>query len=348
MNKTHGPLRTGVAGLSHGAGHASRMADHDGFDVVALCDTDADRVKAVSGRLGLDDAASYDDFERMLDEASLDAVVIATPTRLHTDMAVAALERNVHVLLEKAPAETLEGCRRIADAAAGSEAICQVAFEFRSAPLFNKVGEIIRSGELGETVFLWVNQFRGSPRTAWRMDRTIGGAFFDCCIHQVDILLTWMGCDFRRAQAMGARAGECGPTDDVPDTVAASIEFGNGVRANVSFSQVTRVRKISESHFGVVGTSGRIDGNPWDPEHAGSLEVVTDGGLFRERIVVSGDMTSTGHLGFAEQHDAFLAAARGEGENVCDIESATRTQRLMAAFDLSLREGRIVSRDEFE
>jgi predicted dehydrogenase len=169
--------------------------------------------------------------------------------------------------------------------------------------------------------------------------------FFDCYVHEVNEMLSWAGADWSRAVAFGGPVGAAGANDEVPDTVTGTVEFENGVRASICFSQVSKT--TNDTYFGIVGTTGRIDGDPWQPEGAGSLWVYTDGGLFRTQVIVSGEKASRGHLGFREQYDFFVRGVAEGRALICDIEDGIRTQRLMAALDRSLSEGRVVHRDEF-
>ncbi len=340
-------IRIGVVGLAHGAGHAATLRETEGFELVALCDVNPQSLSAVGDRTGVPAALRFTDYAAMLDGATLDAVVIAAPTPLHTEMALPALRRGLHVLMEKALADSLDSAQRIADAVDAAGTVFQVGYELRSSPLYQRVRQTVASGVLGETAFAWMTQFRSPAKSEWRRDRRIGGMFFDCCIHQVDAMTMWLDSDFHRCYAMGAPLGACGPSDAVPDTVAACIEFANGVRATVGFTQTTEVKTVNETLFGIVGTTGKLEGNPWDPEHAGSLDIYTDGGLFRNHVIVTGELTSTGHLGFREQHARFRDTILHGAPNVCSVEDALRTQRLMAALDIAIREDRPVLRSEF-
>lgn len=349
MSRMNDVIRTAVVGLGHGAGHARAIAARPDMRLAAVCDLNAERCRRCRGELEMPDLPAYADFARMLDETELDAVVIATPLQCHAEMAEAALGRGLHVLLEKPLARDLAEGRRIGEAARRAGRVCQLGFEMRSSPLMQKVKEIIASGTLGQVVLVWANMFRGvsASDSAWRTEKGLcRGIFFDCYVHEINEMLSWAGADFDRVAAFGAPVGATGANEDVPDTVTACIEFQGGVRASVCFSQVSKT--TNDTHFGIVGTRGRIDGDPWQPEGAGSLCVYTDGGLFRTEITVTGAMASRGHLGFREQYDFFVRGIREGRTILCDVEDAIRTQRLMDALGRALSEGRVVSRAEMD
>jgi predicted dehydrogenase len=281
----------------------------------------------------------------MLDRVRPDVVVIATPVRSHAELAITALQRNIHVLLEKPMTHDLASAHALVQAAARSKAVLQIGFEFRSSPLIRKVHQIIRSGELGEVVVVWTSMFRG-PAPATDTWRGQVGLFFDCMIHEIDGMLGFAGADFERVAAFGGAVGAKGlkPADRPPHTVTACVEFSNAVRGSITFSE--RSQSYDNTHFGVVGDKGRIDGGLWEPSGAGSLKVYTDGGLYRTTIEIDGEKTSRGHLGFAEQYDFFTATIRDGAPNVSDAANALRTQRLVAAVERAMCEGRVIERQE--
>jgi len=345
MTKDHDALRLAVVGLRHGIEHTDVIDRRPDTVVAAVCDLDPARCKRFTGRR---DVAIHQDYQRMLAETALDGVVIATPLALHGEMAVAALQRDLHVLLEKPFTVTMEEARSVQAAGQKSQGICQIGYEMRSSPLMLKVKEVLTSGALGRVVLLWANMFRGGSESQWRNDRaTCGGVFFDCFVHEINELLCWADADFERVAAFGAPVGEKGRCADVsPETVVGCMEFDNAIRASVCFSSVSQT--TDNTHFGVVGVDGRIDGNPWRPAGAGSLRIYTHDGLFRTEVVIDGKKASTGHLGFAEQYDFFVRGARDGTALICDVDDAIRTQRAMKAFDRALAEGRVVQRREIE
>src|SRR2546426_11380036 len=81
-----------------------------GVEVVAICDNDIAKARALAGRFEVRD--SYDDIEDVLRYASVDAVVICTPNHLHEIHAMAALAAGAHVLCEPPPAPTAPGVAR--------------------------------------------------------------------------------------------------------------------------------------------------------------------------------------------------------------------------------------------
>jgi predicted dehydrogenase len=260
------------------------------------------------------------------------------------------MEAGRHVLVEKPLTDSFAAATAVREAARHRDSVFQVGYCVRSSQLIRKTLEVIRSGNIGEVVFVWWQMFLKAPdRTGtWRRERSLaGGKLFDCGCHYFDVLQLLAGAPFVRVSAFGTGLGQTGPNADrVPDVAAVILEFANGAKGSHSLSEHTPTAE--QSFFGVAGTRGIIYGDPWMPEKAGSLNCVTHDGLYKERIVISGDKASGGHLGFFEQHDAFLDAILDGGVVPCSVEDAHETARLLAAVDRSLATGQTVTREEIQ
>ena len=344
-------VRYAVVGLKHGAGHVRTIQATPRAELVAVCDKLPERVKDVCSQPGMAHVAGFDSYDRMLAESACDAVVIAVPTVAHCELSCKALAAGKHVLQEKPLALSLDEANTIAETVRQSGCVFQVGYEVRSSALVRKIREILDRGDLGQLVLVWWNMFTGTvPRDAdhWQQSRALGGGkLFDCACHYFDLLMMWAGARFERVCAFGGPLGSTGPnTKDMPTVANVIVEFANGVRGTYNLSQESKA--TNDSAFGLVGTAGRIDGDPWLPEGAGSLRVYTDRALYTTDIRISGQLASRGHLGFAEQHDVFIDAIQKGSAPACTADEAALGLRLMLAIDRSIATGRVVTYDEME
>jgi len=127
-------LRAGLIGCGAiGRNHAATL-DQLGEEIVAVADIDPDARESVAADFGVSD--TYEDYERMIAESDLDLVVVAVPNALHPDCAVAALDADLDVFVEKPLAATLEGARRIERAAADSDGRGMVGYVKVFDPVF--------------------------------------------------------------------------------------------------------------------------------------------------------------------------------------------------------------------
>ncbi len=213
MNSTLSTVRTGIVGLGNiGHHHAERLVDL-GVPLVGGMDVSAEARERFATRYDVD---VYEDHEDLFD--AVDAVVVTTPNKFHEEYAVDALERGLHVLLEKPLAHNVESAERIAKAAADSDAQCMVGFNNRFSNAVQIVKDRIESGELGQVTHLEANYVRrrGVPgRGSWftRRDVSGGGALIDLGVHALDLALYLLGYPDVE-EVSGVTRSEFGPRDD--------------------------------------------------------------------------------------------------------------------------------------
>ena len=146
-------------------------------------------VDGAAEEIDLTGVAVFDDYDRMLAEADVDAVSITLPTFLHADFTVKALERGWHVLCEKPMALTLEECDRMAAAAKDSDKTLVIGHCIRFWPEYAKVREIIASGEYGAVRAATFRRMGAAPGWGdnWFADTSkSGGMALDLHIHDAD------------------------------------------------------------------------------------------------------------------------------------------------------------------
>jgi UDP-N-acetylglucosamine 3-dehydrogenase len=170
--------------------------------IVAVADTNANRVKDVAGHFG---ATAYTDYRQMLDEAKLDAVVVCGPNALHAPMTIDALASGRHVLCEKPMATTLQEARHMIEAAERARRRLMIAMNQRFMPHHARAKQIIDSGRLGRpltfrTVFAHAGPEAWSVEGAhtWFFDRTAAGVgvLGDLGVHKIDLMHWLIGQEF--------------------------------------------------------------------------------------------------------------------------------------------------------
>jgi len=127
--------------------HIDALVANPDISVVAVGDTDPIRLGIAAQRLS---CPGYADYLRLLDAERPDVVHICTPHHLHADMAIACLERGVHVLMEKPVASTVADAQRVIEAADRSTAQLGVCFQNRYNPTSRVLREVLDDGRFGE------------------------------------------------------------------------------------------------------------------------------------------------------------------------------------------------------
>jgi predicted dehydrogenase len=142
--------RIGVVGAGAIAqlAHLPVLSKMRGAQLVAICDNDGAKARALADRFGAAD--TFTDIEDLLESGALDAVVIATPNHLHEPHVLSALAAKVHVLCERPLALSSRGVERILSSAARAERCVIVGNNHRFRTDVQMLDSFLRGGELGK------------------------------------------------------------------------------------------------------------------------------------------------------------------------------------------------------
>ena len=217
----------GVVGVgSLGFHHARILANLPGVTMVGVYDIRPDRSQDVGRQLGV---PVLETREGLL--AVVDAVVVAVPTTAHEEVAVAALERGVAVLVEKPIAPTLDAADRILAQARRSGAVIQIGHVERFNPAV-----VAAEPYLDKPLF--VESHRLAPFSARSTDVAV---VLDLMIHDVDLVGSLVGTPVRDIDAVGVPV-----LTHSADIANARLVFESGAVANLTASRISleRMRKI--------------------------------------------------------------------------------------------------------
>jgi predicted dehydrogenase len=187
-------IRVGVVGAGAIAqlAHLPLLSKLRGAQLVALCDNDRPKARALADRFDIPDV--FTDIEDLLEFDELDAVVVATPNHLHEPHVLAALAAKVHVLCERPLSLTARGVERILTAATRVDRKVFVANNHRFRSDVQALDRFLRGGELGKLTGIRAGVYQPRLRhEGWRARRAEagGGAFFDQGLPMVDLAM-WL------------------------------------------------------------------------------------------------------------------------------------------------------------
>jgi predicted dehydrogenase len=227
MPGTDGHLRIGVVGTgSLGFHHARILRDVADVQMAGFFEILPERAQEVERELEVE---AHSQIERLLDTS--DAVVVAVPTIEHEAVALAALERGVHVLIEKPMAPSLEAADNILAAADKAGCVVQVGHVERFNPAI-----------LAAEAYLEQPLFIESHRIAPFVPRSTDVAVvLDLMIHDVDLVCGLVGNPIKDIAAVGLPV--LTPNVDIAN---ARLTFQGGAVANLTASRVSmeRMRKL--------------------------------------------------------------------------------------------------------
>ena len=187
-------IRVGVVGAGAIAqlAHLPLLSKMRGAQLVALCDNDRPKARALADRFDVPDV--FTDIEDLLEFDELDAVVVATPNHLHEPHVLAALAAKVHVLCERPLSLNARGVERILAAANRADRKVFVANNHRFRSDVQALDRFLRGGELGKLTGIRAGVYQPRIRhEGWRARRAEagGGAFFDQGLPMVDLAM-WL------------------------------------------------------------------------------------------------------------------------------------------------------------
>ena len=196
--------------------------------LVACCDIKKDRADEAAQKYNV---KAYSDYAEMLRDKEIDAVTICTPSGMHADQAIAAIEAGKHVLCEKPMALTTADALRIREAEAKSDKKLSVIFQMRYTKDIQYLKKVIEEGKLGQLTFCdlymkyWRDEsyFKASPwRGTFAMDG--GGALMNQGIHGVDIMHYLCGAP----KLLTAKVKTLVHNIETEDTAIAAVEYPSG------------------------------------------------------------------------------------------------------------------------
>jgi UDP-N-acetylglucosamine 3-dehydrogenase len=304
-------LRVGLAGLgSMGRNHLRILAGRRDIRLVAVADPVAEALEAAVTASG---AQPFDQPMAMIAEAELDALVIAAPTTAHVPLALAAIDRNVAILVEKPLAESAEEGERIVSAARTRGVPVQVGHVERFNPAVIELGRLLDDGWLS-TVYSIASR-RAGPFPARIRDV---GVTIDLATHDADIL-SWIAGE-RPSRVYAETAQRIHASHE--DLLFGLLHFPSGATGMLDVNWLTPAKR---RQLVVVGEEGMFEldyltqrltftrsTDTTDPRLIGGYAPTFEGDV-AELPVVSAEP-------LAAEIDAFLRVVREGGRPIVDAE----------------------------
>jgi myo-inositol 2-dehydrogenase/D-chiro-inositol 1-dehydrogenase len=312
--------------------HAQNLARNPSVELVTVFDVVASVAAEIAGGLGVRAAASV---EAVLGDASVDAVLIATPTDTHVPLLIAAAKAGKAVLCEK-PIDLdmgrVQACwKQIAPLAP----TVMIGFNRRFDPSFKAVRERIEAGEIGalEQVII-TSRDPGPPPVAYV--RVSGGLFRDMTIHDFDMARSLVG-DIVEVHATGANLiepaiREAGDIDAAMVTMRAAsgalVHINNSRRCAYGYDQ--RIEAFGARGMLQAGNRTATTVEAWNDKHTGARDVVLN--FFIQRYQEA----------YVAEVAHFVACVQEKQEPLANFAAGVEALRLADAALESLSTGQTV------
>jgi len=250
-------IKTAMVGLGKmGLSHLAILRAHPDLDVVAGCDATAYLTDILSKHTGL---KCYGDFDEMLRSETLDALVVATPSKLHAPMVQAALERGLDVFCEKPFVLDVADGERLIELARNRERVTQVGYHYRFVGAFKEAARLVKSGALGDVHHVRAEAYgpvvlRRKGGT-WRSAKNEGGgALYDYACHAIDLV----DFIFATPSAVSGVVRHSVFSRDVDDEIYSTLHFDNGASGQLSVNWSDESFRKMSTKISVWGTNGRV------------------------------------------------------------------------------------------
>jgi len=265
--------RLGFLGVGWIGRHRMKAIQATGaVEIAAIADSSAE-VAAEAGRLA--PAAMLVATLNDLLDAGVDGVVIATPSALHAEQSIRALERGAAVFCQKPLGRTAAEVQAVVDAARAADRLLGVDLSYRCTQAMHRIRELVRAGELGRVYaaeLVFHNAY--GPDKPWFYDPALagGGCVMDLGVHLVDLALwTLDHPDVARVSGHLFVGGESlgGRPDRVEDFAIATIELATGAVVRLACSwrlHAGRDAMIAATFYGTQGGAAlrNVDGSFYD------------------------------------------------------------------------------------
>lgn len=327
------PLRLGIVGLGYiGTTVGGEFHRHPDASVAAVCDLDEGRLATVGDRFAVSPDRRYLEYDAMLAEAPLDAVLVGTPHTLHHGQVVAALERDLHVYCDKPLTTDLDDARDLLDRDGASDRTLMVGYQRHLQTAFRRARDRLLASEprwlTASITQGWIDDSAGT----WRLEPGLsgGGFLYDTGSHLLD--------------------GVCWTTGLEPATVAASMDFHDEAERIDSRAHLdVTFENGSTGTFSLHGDAPAVREHVhvWDDDGAVYLE----GEEWRSRRVHEVDADSGEYVPYVDPRrersraDAFLESVREGIEPPATARDAYRVTALTEAAYEAARSGRRVAVD---
>ena len=327
-------LRFGIIGCGDIAANsfAPSLLKSGRAELTAVCRRDLDQAKMFAARFNA--PAAYASAEELVQDENVDAVIVATPPKVHCEQTVLAARQGKHVICEKPMAMNADECRAMIGGCKQADVKLAVAYRRRLFPQVLKAKELIGQGRIGRVVCVrthYSGWYDGRSETSWRLQPEIGGGgvLMDMAVHRLEVLLHFAGLP----SEVSALAETVYHDWQVDDSCALVLKFSDGKIGVHSTIWTSPPRHDSAQ---IDGTKGRILIDPLE-FFADHIRLERPKGV--ERVPVTPLEAPYFDLPMI---DDFVVAVQEGREPVCDGASGYWTQAVVDGAYLSARERRTV------
>lgn len=326
------PLRVAVVGMGIGRNHLQAYQQlPDQFDVVAVCDLEAEKVQSAAVEFSVPNALT--DLDALCARDDLDVIDICTPPFLHAEHVLQVLEAGKHAICEKPLVASLADIDRLAAAEAKTGKQIMPIFNYRFGHGLQKLLHLRAAGLTGEAFLstIEVAWWRGADYYAvpWRgkWETELGGALVGHAIHALDMLLYVIG----PPKSVYARTITRVNPIEVEDCASLSLEMADGSLATVAVTLGSRAQ-ITRQRYCFRNLTAESNLEPYAENSAEPWQFTPDTPDLAARIEASLADFVPQPEGYAGQFSRFHQALQAGAAPPVTLADARRTVELITAI----------------
>jgi predicted dehydrogenase len=201
----------------------------------------------------------FRDYAEMLDKERPDAVVIATPSRLHAPMVTAALDAGAHVFCEKPFCLDWQDSEALTARAAAEHKVAQVGYHYRYVGAFQEVKRLVDAGAIGRVTHVLAEAYGPvvlrAKRQTWRSQKSEGGGcLYDYAAHPLNLLNWYFGVPTQVSGSVMASVF----SEGIDDEVYSTLRWSDGLTGQLSVNWSDESHRKMSTKITLIGTNGRI------------------------------------------------------------------------------------------
>ncbi len=254
--------KIGVIGLGGVAQlvHLPNLAKLPNAELTAVSEINKSRLQMIADKFNVKER--YSNYLEMLEKSDIEAVIVATPTSTHKEIAIECLAAGKDILIEKPLARSYQEAKQIVDAAKKFKKKLMVGMNLRFRPDTMLLRSFINSNEIGEPFYIkggWIRKQSSNEKWFTKKEESGGGVIIDLGIHILDLALWLLG--YPEISSVSTQ-NFFHNTKSVEDTSISCVKCKNSAVINMEVSWSLPVEK-DYFFLDVFGTKGSFSSNPF-------------------------------------------------------------------------------------
>lgn len=327
-------LKAGVIGLgAMGSQYARIIKTLRGIKLVGVVDIDEKKLKDFSNELNV---KAYKRSKDFLDIEKPDFVVISCPDEYHAENTILALERNIHVHLEKPVADTLENSMEILKASKSSKSKINIGYILRMLPQYSKIKEQVKNGDFGEILHFYTRR-SGTLNEGLRWKgRTDLSTYLVC--HDADVFMWITGLKINRVY--GEEVKKVLTQYNTHDSIQVLLKCDDGAIGVIecSWALPNSCNFAIDNKFELIGTKSAAF---LDLQNQG-LNLYTSKGLIWPDLVFGPNVDGFYVGALKNEIERFIDSILNNTSVMCSVEEGLEATKVALAAKKSIIENKVV------